>query len=246
MNDIHSIEEWIKTNAKQLEKKLGIKFNDRNFLLKAFTHSSFINENSDDQFESNERMEFLGDSILSQTVSRYLYDRFPDLDEGSLTRIRSVLVNREMLFRIAVFLDIGKYLILGKGEYVTGGSNKESNLANTVEAIICAVYLDQGQDKVNKFIIHLLEELWDDSFTDDSYFMDSKSKLQQTSQKIYGITPQYELIEDVQVNNEHVFKVNVKIQDRLLIAGQGPTKKAAEQNAAHGAIEIINNLEIQQ
>lgn len=242
MNEIYSITEWVDNNARQLEKILGIRFNDRSFLLNAFTHSSFINEIPNDHFESNERMEFLGDSILNQTVSRYLYEKFPDLDEGSLTRIRSVLVNKEMLFRIAVVLDIGKYLILGKGEYSTGGSNKESNLANTVEAIICAIYLDQGQDKVDEFIIRLLEELWDDSITDDSYFIDSKSRLQQTSQKMYGITPQYALIEDVQVPNGHVFKVNVEIQDRLSVEGQGSTKKAAEQNAAYKAIETINNL----
>ena len=243
MNEINLIDEWIQNNAVPIEKLLGVKFNDRNFLLNAFIHSSFINEISNDQFESNERMEFFGDSILNQTVSKYLYVRFPDLDEGSLTRIRSVLVNKEMLFRIAVHLDIGKYLILGKGEYSTGGSKKESNLANTVEAVICAIYLDQGQDKINEFIIRLLEELWNDSITDDSYFIDSKSRLQQTSQKMYGITPEYELIEDVQINNEHVFNVNVAIQNHLLVAGQGPTKKAAEQNAAYQAIQIINSSE---
>jgi len=243
MNETYSTDQWIKDSAGELENILGIKFDDRRLLLNAFTHSSYINEVRSDQIDSNERMEFLGDSILNQTVSRYLYERFPDLSEGSLTRLRSVLVNKEMLFRIAMRLDIGKYLILGKGEYSTGGAHKESNLANTVEAIICAIYIDQGQEKVDLFIVRMIEEMWDDSITDDSHLIDSKSRLQQTSQKLYGTTPVYDLIEDVLVNNEHVFKVNVEIRDLFVIEGYGSTKKQAEQDAAQKAIESINKIE---
>ena len=243
MNETYSIDQWIKDSADELENILGIEFNDRRLLLNAFTHSSYINEVRSDEFDSNERMEFLGDSILNHTVSRYLYNRFPDLSEGSLTRLRSVLVNKEMLFRIATRLNIGKYLILGKGEQSTGGARKESNLANTVEAIICAIYIDQGQDKVDLFIVGMIEEMWQDSITDESYLIDSKSRLQQTSQKMYGTTPAYDLIEDVLVNNEHVFKVNVEIQDLFLIEGYGSTKKQAEQDAAQKAIEAINKNE---
>tara|TARA_B100001123_G_C15337744_1_gene1033518 strand:- start:215 stop:949 length:735 start_codon:yes stop_codon:yes gene_type:complete len=243
MSETYSIDKWIKSSAGELETILGIKFNDRRLLLNAFIHSSYINEAVGDEFDSNERMEFLGDSILNHTVSRYLYERFPDLDEGSLTRIRSVLVNKEMLFRIATRLDIGKYLILGKGEYSTGGAHKESNLANTVEAIICAIYIDQGQDKIDSFLVGIIEEMWDDSITDDSYLIDSKSQLQQTSQKVYGATPVYDLIEDVLVNNEHVFKVNVEIGDLFVIEGNGSTKKQAEQDAAQKAIQAINKTE---
>ena len=116
-------------------------------------------------------------------------------------------------------------------------------MANTVEAIICAIYIDQGQDKVDLFLVGIIEEMWDDSITDDSYLIDSKSQLQQTSQKVYATTPVYNLIEDVLVNNEHVFKVNVEIGDLFVIEGDGFTKKQAEQDAAQKAIQAINKTE---
>ncbi len=216
-----------------IEKKLNYKFKNQELLQTALTHSSFANETSVD---SNERLEFLGDAVLGFVTARFLYDHFPKASEGELSKVRSAIVSRLNFARLAQELRIDKEILLGKGEEITGGRKRESNLSGTFEAVIGAIYLDGGYRKVFKIITRLLKDCLDQK----NMFMDYKTKLQELAQKHYKSMPKYKVILEEGPPHDKCFHVEVKVTRKVLGKGLGRNKKEAEQAAAK---EVLKHLE---
>jgi ribonuclease III len=222
----------------ELEKKLGIEFNNKIFLEEALTHSSFINQNK--SMNHNERLEFLGDSILQLTISEYLYKNYCDKTEGELTRIRSLIVCENSLYEIAQKLSIGKYLYMSKGEELTGGRDRISILADSVEAVIAAIYLDCGLEKARWFIMNSFESIINKAIS-NKIILDYKTKLQETLQQNGEVTILYNMVKFEGPPHRRKFYTEVLVGEKLLGGGSGFSKKEAEQNAAKEALE---NLEV--
>ncbi|UCD10006.1 MAG: ribonuclease III [Dehalococcoidales bacterium] len=221
-----------------LQQTLGVKFKNISFLEKALVHRSFLNENQGAESDSNERLEYLGDAILGFIVAEKLYKDFPDFDEGRMTRLRSVLVRRETLARMSRSINLGEYLSLGKGEDTSGGRNKSANLACAFEAIIAAVYLDQGMTKTRKMIIKLLEEEWQKAIK-RPVAIDYKSRLQELIQSREQRIPSYHVTGTSGPDHIKTFTVEVRLGNQVLGDGSGKSKKEAEKEAARKALEII-------
>ena len=223
-------------NHGALQGILGIQFKDESLLQQALVHRSYLNENPALHLVSNERLEFLGDAVLGFVVADELYSRFPDFSEGELTKLRAALVRGETLSRIASSLQLGDYLYLGRGEEESGGRSRPRNLSCTLEAVIGAVFLDQGFDIARSFILKLLdsefEGVVEDKFTDDY-----KSRLQQIIQSERKITPVYRTVEEVGPDHAKVFTVEVLAGDTVLGRGSGRSKRAAEMDAAREALQ---------
>ena len=219
-----------------IDKKLGHKFKNPSLLKTSLTHSSFANETS---VESNERLEFLGDAFLGCAVARFLYDRFPEASEGVLSKMRSALVSRVNFARFARDMGIDNYILLGKGEELTGGRERESNLAGGFEAIIGALYLDVGYRKTFQIISRLLK----DCLENKEIFIDYKTKLQELIQKQYGSRPKYKVILEEGPAHSKCFHIEVKVGRRVLGKGSGKSKKEAEQSAAKEGLENLGTLD---
>ncbi len=225
----------MKNLLSELEKKLKVKFNNLDYLKQALTHRSYLNENSSWQFEDNERLEFLGDAVLELVVSDFLYRNYPDLKEGEMTTLRAALANTVSLLESANKLGIGSYLLLSKGEAKNFASNSNI-LADTLEAIIGAIYLDQGYQAAENFIKeNLLSKL--KSISSLESIKDPKSVFQEISQEKYGITPHYQTLEAWGPDHNKMFKVGVFLGDKMIAVGQGRSKQEAETNAAQQAIQ---------
>lgn len=207
----------------------------------AFVHSSLANQNLN--IESNERLEFLGDSVLSMCVSEYLYRKFPEASEGKLTRIRSYVVSEKMLARFARDIQLEKFLLLSWGEENSGGRERDANLADTFEAFLGALFLDQGFEEVKKFLLEMLEKEIQGIIREDFVF-DYKTELQYLIQKKYKQCPIYEVIREEGPPHERVFFTRLVFQGRVLSEGKGMSKKKAEQEAAKKALEKIKIQEI--
>lgn len=219
-----------------LEKKLKIKFKDGHLLTMAFIHRSYLNEAKGKNLESNERLEFLGDAVLEFIVSRHLFLEYPKYSEGVLTDIRSNLVNTQSLAKIAKKLDLGKYLFLSRGEKESGGKDNPSLLANTIEALIGAIYLDQGTETAKKFIdAHLEDHL--KRLIKRGKFKDHKSLLQERLQAKKKQSPVYKILEERGPDHDKTFTVGVFDQKRSIGTGRGKSKQAAEELAAKQALE---------
>lgn len=220
----------------QLIKKIGIEFKDESLLNNAFVHKSYVNENKESK--DNERLEFLGDAVLELVATRYLYDACPDSQEGELTAFRSALVKGKHLAQVAEELDLGTYLLLSHGEERSGGRNKKYILANTVEALIGAIYLDQGyevaKDFISKFILTRLDEI-----IAQGLHIDAKSKLQEVIQEKEDFTPYYEVISEEGPDHNKLFTVGVYIKNELVAQGQGTSKQKAEVEAAENALKEL-------
>lgn len=220
-----------------LAKKLGIEFNDISLLERALTHRSFLNENRSVD-KSNERLEFLGDAVLELIVSDYLFREYPNRPEGELTSFRSAIVRTESLAEASRELNFGKYLRLAKGEEESGGRDKDYILANTFEAILGAIYIDQGyqecKDLVTKILIskidHIVEHRLD---------IDGKTKIQEMAQAKLGKTPTYVVLQETGPDHDKEFIVGVKIGKKILGKGKGTSKQRAEEAAAQKAIEYL-------
>ena len=216
-----------------IEAKLGYKFLNRALLINALTHSSYANENRGRSCESNERLEFLGDSVLGMVVADALYKRFPELPEGRMTRLRAQLVCEESLHRVAAQLGLGEHIRLGRGEEHTGGRSRTSILADAVEAVIAAMYLDGGMDVargfINRFILSELEAGLPGSG-------DNKTELQELVQKKPGSVLSYELLGESGPDHDKTFTSQVLLNGRAIGSGSGRTKKEAEQAAARAAL----------
>lgn len=211
------------------------RFNDHNLLNLALTHRSWVNEHGRER-ESNERLEFLGDAILEFIVSKELYARFPDKEEGYLTALRANLVNTVNLSLIAKRLDLGQSLFLSKGEEETGGRDNQSILADTVEAVIGALFIDGGVDKAEDFISEFL--LTDIDKKLEEPLKDPKSRLQEYVQAKGYMAPKYEVIEEEGPDHNKVFTIEVLVEGKRWGLGKGKNKSEAAQNAALKALEI--------
>ena len=212
-----------------LQEKLGYSFKNPELLEEALTHTSFAAEHHLSQ--NNERLEFLGDSVLGFVVSGFLYTIFPEKDEGFLSKSKAFLVSRETMAEWASDLSIGHYLRLGVGEVASGGKNRRNNLANAMEAVLGAVYLDGGIESVSKIIFDWLKTQKPADIPEDS-----KTLLQLNMQQKYKIMPLYETLEANGPDHDKTFKVRVYVGSRTLGLGQGKSLKAAQQHAAHEAL----------
>jgi len=219
-----------------LERKIRIKFKNPVLLETAFVHKSYLNEHRSDPRGDNERLEFLGDAVLELVTTEYLYATFPDRGEGELTTFRSALVKGKHLAEVARALDLGQYLLLSHGEEKSGGREKNYILANTLEALIGAMYLDRGFTTSHKFISRfILTNLGD--ILEKGLHVDAKSKFQEFSQEKLGATPTYQVLSESGPDHNKVFEVGAFLGERLIGKGTGSSKQKAEQSAAVSALE---------
>lgn len=220
-----------------LEERLGYSFRNRALLETAVTHSSYANENRASGIVCNERLEFLGDSVLGVTVADFLYRHFPDMPEGRMTRLRAELVCEQSLHRVALELHLGDYLRLGKGEEHNGGRERASILSDAVEAVIAAMYLDAGMETAAGFIHRCL---LDDVHTIETpSFTDYKTALQELVQRQSGQMLSYELVGEEGPDHAKTFRMQVCLNGEPVGRGTGRTKKEAEQTAAASALEAL-------
>lgn len=221
----------------QFEKKTNIIFNDKKLLEQAFIHRSYINENNGLKLSHNERLEFLGDAVLELIVTDYLYNKYPDQDEGSLTAYRSALVNAVIIGEIALGLGMNEYLLLSKGEAKDIGKARGYILANTYEAYVGAVYIDRGYDVVKGFIAEtLLIKI--ETIIAKKLWRDSKSLVQEKSQEYLNVTPSYKVLHETGPDHDKHFTIGIYFGDDLIAEGKGKSKQEAEQSAAHRALEV--------
>jgi len=219
----------------ELQKIFGYRFRDERLLQQAFIHRSHVNEEREGESGDNERLEFLGDAVLQLVISDYLIRNFTDVDEGELSKKRSDLVREESLAAAAENLKVGRYLILGKGEELTGGRMKPSILAGALEALIGAVYLDGGYEAAKKIILVWLEKFLK-AGAEEIFRSDYKSRLQEMSQAVYHQSPEYTVISETGPDHHKLFEVGVRLQGQLRGFGKGYSKKEAEQHAARDAL----------
>ncbi len=225
-----------------LENKLNYRFKNLELLKESLTHPSFHNKDEKDKLINNQRLEFLGDSVLELIVSEYIYKKLSSFSEGELTKIKSIIVSKPTLAKWANLISLGQFIVLGKGEDLTGGRNKLSILSDCFEALLGAIYLDGGFKKTKKIILSLIKyEI--DLITRHNYIEDYKTLLQEISQKKMKCLPEYILIKEKGPDHKKVFCIEVKLKEISYGTGFGESKKEAEQNAAHNAlkkIKIIN------
>ena len=219
---------------KEFEEIIGYKFNDQSLLKTALTHSSFANENRGKHILYNERLEFLGDSVLSLVVSNSLFENYKNLPEGSLTKVRAAIVCEHSLWECAVNIELGKFIILGKGEELTGGRTRVSILADAYEALIAAIYLDSSFSVVREW---LLGQLYDTivSAAKGKTVTDFKTALQEKVQKEGHAEIQYQVVDEFGPDHQKTFVVHVMVNGTPSGVGEGKSKKSAEQDAARDA-----------
>jgi len=222
-----------------LLKVLGVPLNNVALLEQALVHSSYANEKAGLASSSNERLEFLGDAILGLVVAEKLYSDFPHLTEGEMTKLRASLVSRDTLFHTAKAVRLGDYLYLGKGEEASGGRDKPINLAGALEAVIAAIYLDQGLATTRDWILRILGPEIEKAARQGAG-IDYKSQLQELVQAKRQPTPVYHMVEEVGPDHLKEFTVEVMVGDKVLGKGAGKSKKAAEGEAARKALELLS------
>ena len=218
------------------EERAGIVFKDKSLLKQAFTHRSYINENRDSKLEHNERLEFLGDAVLELVITDYLYKRLKDYNEGELTSLRAALVNADTCSMVAQTLGANNYLLLSKGEMKDTGRARQYILANTLEAIIGAIYIDQGYEAAKNFIITHIALLTENILKDGAW-IDAKSLFQEKAQELVGPTPSYKTVRESGPDHDKHFVVAVYIGDEKYGEGEGKSKQDAEQEAARNALQ---------
>lgn len=227
-------------NLEQFEKKIDVAFKDKELLQQVFVHRSYLNEHKGFHLGNNERLEFLGDACLELVVTEYLYKTY-DEPEGVLTNWRSALVKGENLSKVASKIDMDAHLLLSRGESNSTGKSRNLILANAMEALIGAMYLDQGYDVVskfiNKYIIVNLKEI-----IENELFIDAKSKLQETAQEKYKITPLYKVLSETGPDHAKKFITGVYIGEKQIGEGEGNSKQKAEQDAANNALKNFKEI----
>ncbi len=222
----------------KLEEKIGYRFRDRGLLLTALTHSSYANERHGDGLPCYERLEFLGDSILGLVTAEFLYRHEPPLTEGSMTRLRAELVCEQALHKVALELGIAPHMRLGRGEEITGGRQRASVLADMVEAIIAALYLDNGLDEARRFVLGKV--LRDAELSETHRSKDYKTELQELVQRQPNRHIAYELVGESGPDHNKTFTFRVTIDGEAAGEGSGRSKKEAEQMAARCALEALS------
>jgi len=220
----------------QFEKQMGIKFKNKDLLIQAFCHRSYLNENPDFYLAHNERLEFLGDAVLELVVTEYLYKKYPEKSEGELTNWRASLVNARILAEVAKDIGFNDFLLLSRGENKELGKARQYILANTFEALIGAMYLDQGIEPCRKFIEkNLIKSL--PRIIEEKLFKDAKSNFQEEAQERKGITPTYKVLEEWGPDHAKSFIIGVFLDKDLIAKGEGSSKQEAELAAAKNALE---------
>jgi ribonuclease-3 len=226
----------------EFEKKTKIVFKDKNLLKQAFIHRSYINENPSIGLSHNERLEYLGDAVLELVVTDYLYKKYPNNTEGELTAFRSALVNAVIISEVAADAGMNEYLLLSKGEAKDKGKARQYILANTFEAVVGAIYLDQGYEIANKFITKVLlphtEEI-----VSKKLWRDAKSLVQEKAQEFVGYTPAYKVLSESGPDHDKHFTIGIYFGGDLIAEGKGKSKQEAEQKAAEAALKIKNWLD---
>ncbi len=222
-----------------LENTLGITFSDRSLLRQAFLHSSYVYETGGKSWESNERLEFLGDAFLGYVIAEFLYGQSPAMSEGEMTRLRSSLVNRDILATVASSLDLGSYLYLGRGEESTNGRQRPANLGRVYESLLGAILLDQGEDTAREFILWSMSGELEVIGSGDAP-IDYKSRLQELAQKQGHGYPIYRTIKVEGPPHAREFTIEVLIGDKVMGSGLGPSKQAAEKEAAALAFKALS------
>ncbi len=223
-----------------LEASLGYSFKQKALLNEAITHKSYAHEQDRKEILFNERMEFLGDSVLELIISEYLFSSYTEYTEADLSKIKSYTVQESTLAETSKKLNIGGYLFLGRGEELTGGREKPSLLANAFESILAAIYLDGGYEKAKDFVLRNLSDKIKEIPTNKTIF-DFKTRLQEVAQAQFNSLPKYVTHNEEGPEHKKVFEVNVLIKNTLYGSGSGKTKKAAAQKAAEEALLKINN-----
>lgn len=218
----------------ELEAKIGFQFKNKDLLLQALTHRSYLNENPKWHLDQNERLEFLGDAVLELVVTEFLYNNYPN-PEGEMTNWRAALVNANMLAKVSAEFDLNDYVLLSRGEARDTGRARQYILANAIEALIGAIYLDQGYEPSKNFIVRfILKEL--PNIIEKRLYRDAKSLFQEQSQEKVGITPTYEVLEEWGPDHARNFKIGVFLEKEMVGSGQGPSKQEAQQEAARDAL----------
>lgn len=223
------------SKLKEIQDIIGYQFKQEGLLRQALTHSSYANEKHMKRFSDNERLEFLGDAVLEVTSSEFLYHNYPELSEGEMTKLRASIVCEPTLALCTRDIDLGKYLLLGKGENLTGGRSRKSILSDALEAVIGAIFLDGGMECARAFVQRFI-------LTDIEHkklFYDSKTILQEVVQGNYDEELHYELLAEEGPDHDKNFQVEARIGNRLVGKGCGHTKKAAEQEAAYHALLLL-------
>lgn len=221
----------------EFARHAGLDFSDLSLLRRALTHRSYVNENPE-ALEDNERLEYLGDAALDFLTATWLYNRFPEMDEGQLTRFRSALVRTEQLAAFATELGLGDALLLGRGEGAIGGRERPAQLCASFEALIGALYLDSGLQAVIDFVEPRLE-VAAEAILEDEQLIDARSILQMWSQSEMGSTPRYQTVDSFGPDHAREFVLEVMIDNKILARGQGKSKQEAAQNAAENALVAI-------
>ncbi|MCK9582240.1 MAG: ribonuclease III [Endomicrobiales bacterium] len=221
-------------NFSKLEKTISYKFKSKKLLEKSLTHKSYASENNSDEF--NERLEFLGDSILGACVAEFLYNKFPNEAEGRLSQLKSYIVSGQGLTRWAKAINLEIYLLLGTAEDANGGRKRDSILSDAFEALVAAIYIDSGFTQAKKFIHGFLNK------QKRLVVRDSKSKLQEHTQSHHQTLPRYAVLNESGSDHEKIFEVGVYIKETLVAKGSGRSKKEAEQSAARFALRAINKI----
>ena len=219
-----------------LEKKLNLKFKNKDFLIQAFAHRSYLNENPDFYLSHNERLEFLGDAVLELVVTEYLYQNYPEKPEGELTNWRAALVNAKMLSTLAQELDFNDFLLLSRGEEKEIGKARQYILANAFEAFIGSIYLDQGyktcQEFIKKYLLKKLPEI-----IKKGLYIDVKSRFQEEAQERVKITPTYKVLDEWGPDHAKHFIIGVFLGEELVAKGEGSSKQEAEEEASKNALK---------
>lgn len=228
MSDIH-----------EFEKKLGYKFKNIAYLKNALTHTSYLNEHKDKNISSNERIEFLGDSVLGLCVSEYLYLNYHNRSEGELSKIRASVVCEASLAKLASSIDLGKYMMMGKGELQSGGNEKPSVTSDAMESVIAAIYLDSDFDNIKKMVLNWLTPAIIEAAEHRGRETDYKSVLQEYCQS-RGMFPEYELVSETGPDHEKTFEVSLTCGKHGSLKAKGSNKKKAQQEAARLMLEKIN------
>lgn len=219
-----------------LEKKIKVKFKNKNLLRQALVHRSYLNEHKDFELDHNERLEFLGDAVLELITTEFLYGKFSN-PEGELTNFRAALVNRKMLAKISEEIGLDEYLLMSKGESNDIGRARQYIIANALEALIGAIYLDQGYDKSKKFIENYFLCKMDDVLSDKLY-QDAKSRFQEESQEKVGATPVYKVVKEWGPDHDKHFLIGVFLNDEKIAEGEGISKQAAQRKAAEEGLKV--------
>ncbi|NTU99100.1 ribonuclease III [Candidatus Falkowbacteria bacterium] len=220
-----------------LEKIVGLEFKNKNLIKQAMVHRSYLNEHPEFEIHHNERLEFLGDAVLEIIVTEHLFHHYPDTPEGDLTNWRASLVNAKMLAKVAQELGVEEFLYLSKGEAKDKDSKaRQYILANTIEAIIGAMYLDQGIEPAKQFIgVNILNHL--EYILSNELYLDPKSKFQERAQEQYKVTPHYKILSETGPDHAKIFEVGVYLSDELVAKGKGSSKQEAQVDAAAKAVK---------